>query len=352
VTPAEIAALVTGGSAALLGLWNALRVRRLERFRSRLVREEAATKAKLDYEYHARRRMYEHFEPALFRLLVRADFALERIRSLTDPSVWRQFTPAEEEPPRDARRPTLAANNYVVVSTLYGLFAPLVLIRAMGRDLTLVDLSLEPRIELQYHLASRIYGSFKDDAELAALSPPLPYDPHHAEWRTLRRENPAVYWWQGLTMGRLERVLDVLTVAAETGGAQRLASFGEFESRYGYVVAHGDESEKKTLAVASNALLEFRPDLRPVLWRMLIAQARLYQALLRTRLDGFRVPTTDGDWQSLLVLGQPEGFGWKVQVAGAPALAETVAVTDAYLRRVVVDARTTQHSPPRKRRWH
>jgi hypothetical protein len=59
------------------------------------------------------------------------------------------------------------------------------------RRAPLVDLSLEPRSELPYYLASRIYGSFKDDAKLASVHPPLTYDPFHSEWRDLREKEPA-----------------------------------------------------------------------------------------------------------------------------------------------------------------
>jgi hypothetical protein len=171
VSPRLLAALVTSVGALVLGMWNVTRVRKLERPKSELAREEAAAKAKLDYEYEARRRLYERFEPALFPLLELAEYALERIANLTDADVWREFRPAEDEAPAGARRPALIKPNYVAVSTVYGLFAPLMIARLMSRQLTLVDLSLEPRIELQYFLAGRLYGSFKDDFKLAASEP-------------------------------------------------------------------------------------------------------------------------------------------------------------------------------------
>jgi hypothetical protein len=127
----------------------------------------------------------------------------------------------------------------------------------------------------------------------------------------------------------------------DSAPAERLASFGEFERRWEDIVEHGDERERKCLAVASNALLGFRAEHRPVFWRVLIAQARLYQALLRTRSDGFSLPTTAREWTLLMELDHPERFQWKSARLDAPTLEETCAVTDVYLRRMVDDAHVT-----------
>ena len=91
-------------------------------------------------------------------------------------------------------------------------------------------------------------------------------------------------------MGRLERVLDLLTTRDVPEQAERLTTFGEFEQLYRRVVADGPEEDRKTLAVAANAFLGFRPETRPVYWRILIVQARLYQALIRTKGEPFHVP--------------------------------------------------------------
>jgi hypothetical protein len=335
-----LAALVTAGGALVLGIWNATRVRKLEHLKSELAKEEAAAKAKLDYEYEARRRLYGRFEPALFQLLELGDYALERIVNLTDADVWREFRPAEDEAP-GARRPPMIKPNYAAVSTVYGLFAPLMIVRLMSRQLTLVDLSLEPRIELQYFLAGRLYGSFKDDFKLAAIEPIVPYDPLiQGDWRRLRQEEPSKYWWQGLTMGRLEDVLDLLSRPHED--SVRLASFGEFEQSWLDSVEAADERACKTLAVASNALLQFRPDTRPVFWRVLIAQARLYHALIRTKADGFAVPKSNDEWNALLALEHPERFEWKTEIPNASSLSQTLEVTDRYFTQMLEERAGSQ----------
>jgi hypothetical protein len=344
--PEVVAAIITGSVSLILAVYNFLlakrqdnRVTELEKLKSQLARQETAEEAKLHYEYEARKRLYNAFEPTLFQLLELAEYALDRIKNLTRPRVWSEFAPAELELKPDASRPAMASAKYEAVSTLYGLFAPLVVIRSMSRELTLVDLSLEKRIELQYFLASRIYGSFKDDFRLAAIDPMIRYDPFNPDWRELRESDPRTYWWQGLTMGRLETVLDLMTVAASSSGHERPMSFGEFERCYQQILQDGEEEERKTLAVAANPLTGFRPIERPVVWRMLIVQARLYQALLRTRAEDFQIPTTKSEWQALLLLDNPQEFEWEQQDPGIPALRETLRVTDEYLERFVYGSR-------------
>jgi len=328
----EILAVVTGTTGAALSVWNAARVRGLERFKSELKREEAGANARLDYEYEARKRLYATFEPSAFQLLELGRYALSRITRLTEPDLWENLVPAEPDPPPETRRPPMAAANYSVISTLYGLFAPLVVVRNMRRGLTLLDLSLEPRIHLQYELAAAIYGSFSDDTRLSALAPSLPYDPFAKDWRRLRAIDPAKYWWQGLTMGRLEGILDVLTGTDTATHTPRVISFGEFEELYDKIATSGTDMERKNLAVATNALLGFRPETRPVFWRLLIVQARLYQALMRTKDAAFRQPESSDDWQQLFRLEQQDAFRWKAEIEGAPDFDETLSVSDAYLR--------------------
>lgn len=360
---AVVAALVTGGFALLVALYSAgysyrreRRLRelgfgydtRLEIRKSELSRADAAERARTEYEYSARLSLYQRFEPVLFQLVDLADYALDRIKNLTEPSVWPKFALAEPSRAHSGR-PPMAEAGYEMISTIYGLFAPLVLVRSMSRQLTLVDLSLEPRIEFPYYLASRIYSSFKDDMKLAAMHPLLGYDPFHPEWRARREEDPAKYWWQGLTMGRLENVLDLLSTAGSDPGSLRLVSFGEFERLYEKILQEGEEWQRKDLAVASNPLVSFQPENRPVYWRLLIAQASLYQALLRTSRDHSSFPVTEDAWLEYLRLENPNDFRWKA-AGHTPALDDTLHAVTGYLRRYVIAPRitNTQRSPVEK----
>jgi hypothetical protein len=343
----EIIALLTALAAltgVLFNAWHAhrqdARLLELEKRKSELVRQENAEKSKLDYEYEARKRLYTRFEPLTFQLLDLAEYAIERIKALTEPRIWREFTPAEdEEQAWQERRPVLARSTYSLVSSLYGLLAPLVIVRFMSRELTLADLSLDPRIELQYFLASKAYGVLKDDERIAEADPPIRYDPFARGWRELRRREPSTYWWQGLTMGRLEAALDLLTKNLGDSAHERLASFGEFELLYADALSGDEPRTRKSLAAAANPLMGFRPADRPVYWRILIAQARLYQALIRTRHAGFESPRTTQEWTMLLELENRDEFEWSDEARDAPGLDETLGAVDLYLKERVIAPR-------------
>jgi hypothetical protein len=347
---AVLVAIITGVFALAVALYDAAssyrRERKLKKLGFRYDELLVAAKAKTDYEYNARVHLYQRFEPLLFQLVELGDYALDRIKNLTQPAVWPKLELAEDSGSIPGR-PPMAKPDYELVSTLYGLFAPLVLVRFMSRQLTFVDLSLERRIEVPYYLATRIYGSFKDDHKLASMEPQLAYDPFDPDWRMLREKDPARYWWQGLTMGRLENILDVLSSSEPEPAGVPLLSFGEFERLYGRVYEEGDEWQRKALAVASNPLVSFAPEARPVYWRMLIAQACLYQALLRTRQgeDEFSGQDTEGEWMRLLRLEDEADFRWKGETE-APSLAITLDAAQSYIHRYVVAPRVSSSRRP------
>ena len=352
MSPEVLAALVAGGLALLLALLNLVlglrQGRELEKLKSQLVIEQARDKARLDYEYEARRRLHATTGPALFQIMELAEFSLETIGSLTDPNVWEELAKTESHPPASIR-PSLPQPKYETIAALYGLYAPLVVVRGLARSLSQLDLSLEPLIELQYYLCTRVYGSFKDDVLLAAASPAVSYKPFAPGWRELRLTEPEKYWWQGLTMGRLEGMLDLMTVEVPKAPA-RVASFGEFERTYIEIFDDATEERRKAAAAGANALHLFRPSDRPVFWRMMIAQARIYQSLLRTRTANFEVPRSTEEWDALMRLDRPEDFKWRSAGNDGASLEETLAVTGTYLRAKVIDPWDRQHPAMSKAR--
>jgi hypothetical protein len=148
--------------------------RELEELKAKLDRSNVEfgteNQARKDYEYEARKRLYQQCEPLLFQLVELSENALHRIYSLA----------------RTSRRGELGGNRgwlsdthaYYLASTIYNLLAPLVIYRLIQRRLTLVDLTVDPHINSQYLLAKRLYISFTDDFEFARIEPSIDYDPN------------------------------------------------------------------------------------------------------------------------------------------------------------------------------
>src|ERR1700688_1501373 len=70
-----ISALIAASAALLLGLFNAA-------YTYRSTREMHETDARREYEYEARKRLYEECEPLIFQTLESAEVARRRVRSI------------------------------------------------------------------------------------------------------------------------------------------------------------------------------------------------------------------------------------------------------------------------------
>jgi hypothetical protein len=112
---------------------------KLKRLEDELVRKREERNALRDYEYEARKRLYQELAPLLFQLNELAESALRRILAL----------------PRDAHKGYIKEcggwlsdeDGYFVKNTIYRLLAPLAVFKLMQRRLTLFDLALDPAIK-------------------------------------------------------------------------------------------------------------------------------------------------------------------------------------------------------------
>jgi hypothetical protein len=254
---------------------------------ARLSDQNAERNARRDYEYEARKRLYAEVEPVLFQLVELSEAALHRIYSLA----------------RTARLGNLSDPNttwlrsdadYYYRSTLYTLLAPLAAVKLLQRRITFVDLSVEKSIAAEYALAKRLLITFTDDFDLARCRPELKYDPHAEalgtpEGKSLLRQSPAVYWKQGVVIGDVETCIECLLTEATEGRPARIKSFSEFDDG----MDTQDSPMSKTMREVRYLFLRFHPVRRPVLWRILVAQACLYStfgALREAKLAGRSSP--------------------------------------------------------------
>lgn len=338
--PAIVAAIISGVgvviSASIAGFngrrtqrVNARLNRELEEFRDELASRSAETDARRDYEYEARKRLYEELGPLFFQLTELSDGALSEIVRLTDPDHWRRLEMTQERRKELQQSGWIGATSYDTVVAAYSLLAPLASYRFVQRRLTVVDIALDQRVMTQWVLIRAVYESFSRDSEIASLGAPIEYQPLVADWRALRTRDPAQYWWQGVTRGRLDNAIAL--VASDDDGSARLLTFGEFEDVFTRA-ATGDDPNEKSLGAFANALFDFDPEARPVYWRLLAVQAVLHRAILRAGAHYVGLPSTEqlGCWLTF-----NDDLRARFDVAGAESVDDLAHVVNEYLRRNV-----------------
>lgn len=238
---------------------------KLQSLKAELDEQKAEKDARRDYVYEARKRLYQECEPLLFQLYEMSIGGMKRIRSLARTARDGDLGPLKTS--------WLSNEEYYTLSTIYMLMSPLTIFKLIQQRLTLVDLTVDPHIKAQYLLAKNLYLSFTADFKLARQSPFLEYNPHLTERRD---ESPAVYWRQGLAVGRLDKAVSALLLC-ESNNTYRCMSFGEFETAYRNPELLVSQNFKEVTEI----FLNFHPKSRPVLWRILITQLHLYKAIAR-----------------------------------------------------------------------
>jgi hypothetical protein len=270
----HVALIAAGGSllVALAGAGFSYVTKRrsdveLARLQDALDEARAERDAQRDYTYEARKRLYAELQPLLFQLVELCESAYNRMLGLAL---------AARQGHLGLGKGSWLAHGYYSLSTVHRFLAPLAAFRLCQRRLTLVDLSVDPEVRTLYLMAKQLYVTWNASFDLASAEPKIPYDPDNKNAWQLAHTDPACYARQHVVMGQLDQAIDGVTVGAED--ARRVMTYGEFEQAY---------SDKKSPVRSSAAIVRdlfdgFHPDERPVLWRILLAEAHIYRALVRT----------------------------------------------------------------------
>jgi hypothetical protein len=301
--------------------------RELEIFRSELTEAQAERDARRDYEYEARKRLYQEFEPLLFQFMELSENALDRIVGLARTAHQGDLDPG---------RSWLADDSYYMRSTIYRLMAPLVIAKVMQTRLTLMDLRLDPNIRMQYALIKVLYNSLNEAFTLAEQAPKLEYDPDSKVTNEQRRRAPSKYVRQGLFSMYLDMIVNNMTLQ-EGNNPPRCMNYGEFEQIY----TDASSSAQPGIKQIRYLFQDFHPMLRPVLWRILIAQAHLYRAL-RNLADQSQPAFVLRDLS--IPMEDRQVFDWRKpehRVSDQEALVDPFAAAESYLRK-----RLAQKLPP------
>jgi hypothetical protein len=274
--------------------------RELELLKSQRIAENEAARARRDYEYEARKRLYAELYPLVFQLHEAAIAACNRVKNLARATRQGHLSPGPENW-LDTGDP------YYLHSTMYTLLAPLAVHELMTRRLTLFDLNLDPHLHRQRFFAKRAYQCLRSDFDLSDPEsyPPLLLEPSRPERRYGPPETaPGVAltpaeerwaWRQGLYSGQVAQAADALLTsdqkaAAGDTGRQRVLTYAEFARALGAQDLRAPGEETTDIAQALRPMVEvlrhFHPARRPVTWRILIAQACCYRAILAGAVDG------------------------------------------------------------------
>lgn len=305
-------ALIAASASLLVSVVGAVLARRqkletdreLETLKDRLQSAAKERDARRDYEYEARKRIYEECEPLLFQATEAAAKARDRVAGLARTASQGRLEPGAGS--------WLEIDPYYLRSTIYYLLAPMAVFRLLRARMTWLDLSLEPSIGIHYALLKEAAGMFTRDFELAACEPKLAYDPHSGPTPQQVAGNPATYRWQGWAHGDLERSLDLL-LREDTKGRLQLISYGEFDKHF----RKGDKAGREDQALLrewEQFFRPFHPARLPVLWRVLVAQAILYQGL-----EDLHRSAGEGTPRPLATAGLDPHFDWRAASAGTPA---------------------------------
>lgn len=230
--------------------------RHIEELKNSLAIQKDEAAALRDYEYDARKRLYQEFEPILFQFIELSESAYYRILGLV---TWCK---------NGRLKDIFSRNDYTMRRTLYDLFAPIAAFTILRNRLTLVDIELVPRIRFQYTVGKIIFQTFSDDMQFSEIEPPVPY-PWVGNWKKYTRE--------GLSIRSIENIATSFVID-NPGGSSRVMSLGEFDAS----IKSSAYEEK-----AVKRFLNFNPRCKPVLWRILLAQVHLYRALLNSNKEEY-----------------------------------------------------------------
>jgi hypothetical protein len=269
--PGIISALIAAAVSLAVGIYS-MRVghaneRKLETLRDSLAEKRAERDAWRDYQYEARKRLYEECEPLFFQLREASEIARDRICSLAERA--RQGRLGEREPS------LLEREGHYAVSTYYQLMIPVTIFKMLQRRLTGVDLTVDPIAKTRYELAKWLYISFASEYVFADAHPAIEYTPDQAGRKGAREQNPSQFWRQGLPRARIDAIAETLVVRDDTNNTCCM-TYGDFETGY-----FDEKMELQSLwSPMANIFHLFHPRTRPVLWRMLITQAYFHTAII------------------------------------------------------------------------
>jgi hypothetical protein len=286
-----VASIIVAIITAKLTLKNDERIKHLE---NTLAKQQFEDKSRLDYEYEAKKRLYQEYEPLLFQLNELSESALTRIINIS----------------RDGSNGFLTSDNgwfsekksYYLLSTVYRILAPMVVYKLMRRRLTLFDLKLNFYFNTQYTLAKILYRTFSKDFKVASILPKIGYYPY-GDYKIPNQSRR-----QGIVIGMIDNLTEALIEYDENDKIYRIMSYGNFEKR----LFEGGEFYRLFEEIFT-IFVDFHPKEEPVLWRILIVQALIHKLLL-TNIPERELKIEESYFYEILHVEEKK-FDWRTEDA-------------------------------------
>ena len=170
-----VVSLITAAGAAIQA-WRTQRAQdeaaaQLAKLQSRLSDKNDAAKARRDYEYEARKRLYTELYPLAYQLQQAALHAQHRIKNLALAARGGWLADGEDNW-------LTGRDTYYFTVLVYSLIAPLALHELITRKLTQLDLALDQDLSRLHVIAYRAYEAMRSDFNfLDPCYPPIDFGP-------------------------------------------------------------------------------------------------------------------------------------------------------------------------------
>lgn len=250
--------------------------RSVAKLQNELDKQKKQFESKTDYEWQARKRIYEDCSPLIFTLVGLSESALFKISDIVNHY-------GRNELVIPGKRFGAEGYNFFKSSVFYRLFAPMACFKLLQGKLTAFDLNLNPRINIQYMIAKHLYYSFSTDREYAKKEGRLEeYEKLFDTSDYSKRE--------GLWAAEIDTLCESFIVRSKEHEYEpRLKRFDEFNMDYrnsydqnkqkpGKNTDHGSISSE--LKILDGMFSKFDIEEKSILWKILVDQSRLYLALV------------------------------------------------------------------------
>lgn len=258
--------------------------------------------------------------------------AVGAIEALGAPASTAELSVTNEDYPYGA---WLGTDSPFLIATLYRLMAPLIEFDRIRYRLRRSVSVMDGRDRTRMCLLEAALNALCNEHELARLAPAIPYDPRQPDFREKRMTDPQRYWWQGCEAEWFQRAVPYFLDDGE-GEMRQLKELDEFRRTYCALYRSGSRTDQQPMGILANPLFGFSVRERPVYWRLLVMQARLYSVLMGNTVVDLALARPQ-DAELLFKPAQGDRFPFTGQPADAFEPAQvTRSVVEVYLQTFVV----------------